>query len=383
MSLESQPVKIIGLSQEELTSLVVLLGEKPFRAKQLWSWIYNRGVCDLELMTNISKTARKKFAQHFIIDRPVISLDLLSSDGTRKLLLKFDDGNEVEVVYIPEKNRGTLCISSQIGCTLTCTFCHTGTQKLVRNLESREIIQQIMVARDVMHEWPSTREIRLISNIVFMGMGEPFYNYNNVAKAIKIIMNNEGIALSRRRITVSTAGVVPQIERCGKELGVNLAISLHAVNNELRSKIVPLNKKYQITELIDVCRNYQAVSNARRITFEYVMLKDINDSLADAEQLTKLIKGIPAIVNIIPFNPWPGSIYECSEQSRIDEFIKVINKAGFPCPVRTPRGRDILAACGQLRSESSRASKSILKKSCNNVCRNDKKKPLVNTDALH
>jgi 23S rRNA (adenine2503-C2)-methyltransferase len=383
MSLPSMPIKIIGLSRDQLVDSVTQLGEKPFRAKQLWSWIYNHGVTDFEQMTNISKATRQKFAQHFIIDRPKISQDHISSDGTRKWLLKFDDGHEAEMVYIPEEDRGTLCISSQIGCTLTCTFCHTGTQKLVRNLEPREIVQQIMVARDALNEWPSTQETRLISNIVFMGMGEPFYNYENVAIAIKIIMDKEGIALSRRRITVSTSGVVPQIERCGKELGVNLAISLHAVNNELRNQIVPLNKKYPLEELLPVCRNYQAVSNSRRMTFEYVMLKGVNDSLDDAKQLVKLIEGIPAIVNIIPFNPWPGTIYECSEQTRIDEFIKIVNKAGFSCPVRTPRGRDILAACGQLRSESLRASKSILKKFIDEQAGCNQKKPLVNTQTIH
>lgn len=377
------PVKIIGLSMAELSDLVAALGEKPFRAKQLWSWIYNRGVTDFVQMTNIAKETQQKFAEHFIIDRPIISQDLISSDGTRKWLLKFDDGNEAEVVYIPEADRGTLCISSQVGCTLTCTFCHTGTQTLVRNLTAREIVQQIMVARDALSEWPSTQEIRLISNIVFMGMGEPFYNYDNVASAIRILMDQEGIALSRRRITVSTSGVVPQIERCGKELGVNLAVSLHAVNNELRNKIVPLNKKYPIEQLMEACRSYDAASNTRRMTFEYVMLKGINDSIAEAKALTRLIEGIPAIVNIIPFNPWPGTIYECSDQERIDEFVRIVNKSGLPCPIRTPRGRDILAACGQLRSESLRQSKSILNKKCGVVgggCGD--KKPLVNIAAI-
>ena len=384
MSIFQSPVKVVGLSQSELIDLVEQLGEKPFRAKQLWSWIYNRGVSDFEEMTNIAKFTRQKFAENFIIDRPAISQDHLSSDGTRKWLLKFDDGNEAEVVYIPEADRGTLCISSQIGCTLSCTFCHTGTQKLVRNLEPREIVQQIMVARDALDEWPSTREIRLISNVVFMGMGEPLYNYDNISKALKIIMDKEGIALSRRRITVSTSGVVPQIEQCGQELGVNLAISLHAVNDELRNQIVPLNKKYPIEELLAACRNYPAVSNSRRMTFEYVMLKDINDSLKDAKALVKLIEGIPAIVNIIPFNPWPGTIYECSDQSRINEFVRIVNRAGFPCPIRTPRGRDILAACGQLRSESMRKSKSILNKGCGDKASGSgQKKPLVNDQTIH
>ena len=384
MSIFQSPVKVVGLSQSELADLVEQLGEKPFRAKQLWSWIYNRGVSDFEEMTNIAKITRQKFAENFIIDRPAISQDHLSSDGTRKWLLKFDDGNEAEVVYIPEADRGTLCISSQIGCTLSCTFCHTGTQKLVRNLEPREIVQQIMVARDALDEWPSTREIRLISNVVFMGMGEPLYNYDNISKALKIIMDKEGIALSRRRITVSTSGVVPQIEQCGQELGVNLAISLHAVNDELRNQIVPLNKKYPIEELLAACRNYPAVSNSRRMTFEYVMLKDINDSLKDAKALVKLIEGIPAIVNIIPFNPWPGTIYECSDQSRINEFVRIVNKAGFPCPIRTPRGRDKLAACGQLRSESMRKSKSILNKGCGDKASGcGQKKPLVNDQTIH
>lgn len=354
--------RIIGLSKHELTELIVSLGEKPFRAKQIWSWVYNRGVTEFSAMTNIGKDTQEKFAQSLLIDRPQISMDQLSTDGTRKWLLKFEDGNEAEVVYIPEENRGTLCISSQVGCALTCSFCHTGTQPLVRNLTPREIVQQIMVARDMLDEWPSTRETRLISNIVFMGMGEPFYNYENVSVAIKILMDEEGIALSRRRITVSTSGVVPRIEQCGKELGVNLAISLHAVNNDLRDVLVPLNKKYPIATLIEACRNYPAVSNSRRMTFEYVMLKGVNDSAKEAKELTKLISGIPAIVNVIPFNPWPGSSYECSDQTQIDSFIKIINKGGFPCPVRKPRGRDILAACGQLRSVSMRKSKSILEK---------------------
>lgn len=374
---ENQPINIIGLSKAALTEQVVGLGEKPFRAKQIWSWIYNRGVDDFAKMTNISTETREKFAKFFKISRPEISKDCISEDGTRKWLLKFEDGNEAEVVYIPEEDRGTLCISSQVGCALTCTFCHTGTQDLVRNLTPGEIVQQIMVARDALGEWPSTQEVRLISNIVFMGMGEPFYNYENVATAIKILTDEEGIALSRRRITVSTSGVVPRIEQCGRELGVNLAISLHAVTDELRDEIVPINKKYPIAQLLAACRDYPAVSNSRRMTFEYVMLKDVNDSLVEAKKLAQLIAGIPAIVNIIPFNPWPGTIYECSTQERIDEFVRLINKAGFPCPIRKPRGRDILAACGQLRSESLRKSKSILVKNLinNTGC---SKKSLVN-----
>jgi 23S rRNA (adenine2503-C2)-methyltransferase len=350
--------ELIGLSREELTAEMLQLGEKPFRAKQLWHWMYNQGVRSFEEMTNISKPMRDKLEAHYVVGRSDISQDLKSTDGTRKWLLKFSDGQEAETVHIPEADRGTLCISSQVGCTLTCTFCHTGTQRLVRNLTAGEIVNQMLIARDALDEWPSTQEIRNISNIVMMGMGEPLYNYENVAKALNIIMDGEGISLSRRKITLSTSGVVPMIERCGKELGVNLAVSLHAVTNELRDEIVPINKKYPIEELLAACRAYPAASNSKRITFEYVMLKDVNDSPAEARQLVKLLKNIPAKVNLIPFNPWPGTIYECSPWEKIKAFAAIVNDAGYASPIRTPRGDDILAACGQLRSESIRQSKS-------------------------
>lgn len=350
--------QLIGLSREELDTLVRDMGEKPFRARQLWHWIYTKGVRDFAGMTNIPAALRTKLDETFTIARPATSKNLLSVDGTRKWLVKFADGQEAETVYIPETDRGTLCISSQVGCTLTCKFCHTGTQRLVRNLTAEEIVQQVMLAKDVLEDWPSTKEHRQLSNIVMMGMGEPLYNYDNVAKALKIIMDNEGISLSKRRITLSTSGVVPMIETCGRELDVSLAISLHAVNDALRDEIVPLNKKYPIAELLEACRNYPGVGNARRITFEYVMLKDVNDSPADARALVKLIRGIPAKVNLIPFNPWPGAPYECSSPEAIQVFSDIINRAGYPSPVRTPRGRDIFAACGQLKSTSTRESKS-------------------------
>lgn len=350
---------LIGLSREELKAAIVALGESAFRAKQLWHWIYHQGASDFEKMTTIAKPLREKLAQHFTLDRLAITRDLLSFDKTRKWLLSCADGNQLETVYIPEEDRGTLCVSSQVGCTLTCKFCHTGTQKLVRNLTAQEIVAQFMLARDCLGEWPTPQgEQRLLSNIVMMGMGEPLFNYDEVAKALTIIMDGEGLSLSKRRITLSTSGVVPMIERCGKELGVGLAISLHAVRDDLRDELVPLNKKYPIKELLDACRNYPTLSNARRITFEYVMLKDVNDSLADAKELVRLIKGIPAKVNLIPFNPWPGAPYECSTSAKIEAFADIVNNAGYASPVRTPRGRDILAACGQLKSESERARKS-------------------------
>jgi 23S rRNA (adenine2503-C2)-methyltransferase len=315
-------------------------------------------VSDFAAMSNISSTLRATLSEHFTLGRPVITKDLHSIDGTRKWLLRFADGQEVETVYIPEADRGTLCVSSQVGCTLTCKFCHTGTQKLVRNLSAAEIVLQVMLAKDALEDWPSTNEFRRVTNIVMMGMGEPLYNYDNVAQALKILMDDEGIALSKRRITLSTSGVVPEIIRCGEELGVNLAISLHAVKDELRDEIVPLNKKYPIAELLEACRSYPAANNARRITFEYVMLKDVNDSVADAHALVKLIKGIPAKVNLIPFNPWPGAPYERSTQQAINAFANIVNDAGYASPVRTPRGQDILAACGQLKSASVPVSKS-------------------------
>jgi 23S rRNA (adenine2503-C2)-methyltransferase len=307
-------------------------------------------------MTTLAKPARDKLAAHFVVARPSVTQDLKSSDGTRKWLLRMTDGQEVESVHIPESDRGALCVSSQVGCTLTCRFCHTGTQRLVRNLEAAEIVMQVMLARDKLGEWPSTKDERLLSNIVMMGMGEPLFNYENVAKALRIVMHGEGIAISKRKITLSTSGVVPMIKRCGEELDVGLAVSLHAVTDELRDQIVPINRMYPIKDLLKACREYPGASNSRRITFEYVMLKGINDSPADAKQLVRLLKGMPAKINLIPFNPWPGAPFECSDDDVIQKFGDLLNAAGYSSPVRTPRGRDIMAACGQLKSQSIRVS---------------------------
>jgi 23S rRNA (adenine2503-C2)-methyltransferase len=349
---------LVGLSRDELTGLMQEIGEPAFRARQLWHWIYHRGETDFERMTSLAKPFRAALAGRFAVGRPGVSVDRRSIDGTRKWLLKFADGQEAESVHIPEEDRGTLCVSSQVGCTLTCKFCHTGTQRLVRNLSSAEIVGQVMNARDALGEWPSPQDGRLLSNIVMMGMGEPLYNYDNVAKALKIVMDHEGISISKRKITLSTAGVVPMIGRAGAELGVNLAISLHAVTDELRDRIVPINKKYPIAELMQACRDYPTLNNARRITFEYVMLKDVNDRPADARALVKLIKDIPAKVNLIPFNPWPGAPFERSTDTAIAKFAEIVFNAGYASPVRTPRGEDIMAACGQLKSESIRARRS-------------------------
>jgi 23S rRNA (adenine2503-C2)-methyltransferase len=348
---------LVGLDRDELGAELAAIGEPAFRARQLWHWIYHRGITDFAAMTTLSKAFRERLAARYVVARPVAAVDRQSLDGTRKWLLRFADGQEAETVHIPEEDRGTLCVSSQIGCTLTCRFCHTGTQRLVRNLGAAEILGQLMLARDALGEWPSPPDGRLISNIVMMGMGEPLYNYDNVAKALRIVMDGEGIAISKRRITLSTAGVVPMIRRAGQELGVNLAISLHAVTDELRDRIVPINKKYPIAELMDACRSYPGLSNARRITFEYVMLKDVNDSPADARGLVKLIAGVPAKVNLIPFNPWPGAPFDCSTDQAIAAFSDIVFAAGYASPVRTPRGRDIMAACGQLKSESIRQRK--------------------------
>ena len=348
----SAPKTLIGLSREELVAEMATLGAEPFRARQLWHWIYHRGARDFAAMTTLAKSFRAQLAERYTVVRPVESRAQVSSDGTRKWLLAFADGQEAECVHIPEADRGTLCVSSQVGCTLTCKFCHTGTQRLVRNLGAAEIVGQIMVARDALGEWPSPKDDRQLTNIVLMGMGEPLYNYDNVAKAMKIAMDHEGLSVSKRKITLSTAGVVPMIARVGSELAVNLAISLHAVTDELRDVLVPLNKKYPIAELIAACRAYPSASNARRITFEYVMLKGVNDSPADARALVKLIAGIPAKINLIPFNPWPGAPFECSTEHAIAAFGDIVNAAGYASPVRTPRGRDILAACGQLKSAS-------------------------------
>jgi len=348
--------EIVGLSREELTEALAELGEKPFRTKQVWHWVYNQGVTDFARMSSIAKPLQAKLAERFVIGRPDAAVVQTSTDETRKFLFRFRDGQEAETVYIPDRreDRGAVCISSQVGCTLSCRFCHTGTQKLVRNLGAAEIVGQFMAARDSYGEWPSPRgeTPRLLSTIVLMGMGEPLYNYENVAKAMRIIMDGEGIGLSRRRITLSTSGVVPMMDRCGDELGINLAVSLHAVRDELRDEIVPLNRKYPIKELIAACRRYPAASNARRITFEYIMLRGINDSEAEARELVRLIAGIPAKVNLIPFNPWPGSDYQPSTREQLAKFAQIVMDAGFASPIRMPRGRDILAACGQLRTES-------------------------------
>jgi 23S rRNA (adenine2503-C2)-methyltransferase len=347
---------LIGLDPAALTAALVGVGvaEKStkMRLRQLWNWIYVHGARDFAQMSNLAKDFRAEMEHHFTLARPEIVTEQISSDGTRKWLLRTGPGIEFETVYIPESDRGTLCVSSQVGCTLTCRFCHTGTQKLVRNLTPAEILGQVMIAKDALDDWPSTAPNRKVTNVVMMGMGEPLYNFDNVKAALKIVTDGDALALSKRRVTLSTAGVVPMIEKAGSEIGSGLAISLHAVRDELRDEIVPINKKYPIKELLDACRNYPGASNARRITFEYVMLKGVNDSLADARALVKLLSGIPAKINLIPFNPWPGAPYECSDWPQIEKFAEIVNKAGYASPVRTPRGRDIMAACGQLKSES-------------------------------
>jgi 23S rRNA (adenine2503-C2)-methyltransferase len=370
---ERRPEKpsLVGLTREELAAALVEAGvaerQAKMRAAQLWHWLYLRGATDFSVMTNISKDLRARLDAAFAIGRPEIVSEQISNDGTRKWLFRFPSRGagrpvEIETVYIPEEGRGTLCLSSQVGCTLSCSFCHTGTQKLVRNLTAGEIVGQILAARDRLGDHAGSTPIdgavpttgRLVSNIVMMGMGEPLYNFDEVKKALLIASDNEGIGLSRRRITLSTSGVVPMIPRAGEEIGVMLAISLHAVRDELRDVLVPINKKYPIAELLDACRAYPGLSNARRITFEYVMLKGVNDSAADARELVRLLSGIPAKINLIPFNPWPGSAYECSDWEQIERFADIVNRAGYASPIRTPRGRDILAACGQLKSESER-----------------------------
>ena len=345
---------LVGLSREELEAEMLSVGLEKFRARQLWHWIYHRGSTDFTEMTTLAKPVREKLADAYIVARPTVVKDLKSADGTRKWLLRMPDGQEVESVHIPEEDRGTLCVSSQVGCTLTCRFCHTGTQRLVRNLDSAEIVAQVMLARDMLGEWPAPPDGRMLSNIVMMGMGEPLFNYDNVAKALKIVMDGDGISISKRRITLSTSGVVPMMERCGQELNVNLAVSLHAVTDELRDIIMPINRKYPLRDLMEACRNYPGLSNARRITFEYVMLKGINDTPADARALVKLLEGVPAKINLIPFNEWPGAPYERSTARAIQVFGDIVNNAGYASPVRTPRGEDIMAACGQLKSASLR-----------------------------
>ena len=361
------PINLVGLTREALKEALITAGSPEKQVKmrlgQLWQWIYEKGVRDFEQMTNLSKDYRAFLAEHFVIAIPEVVSKQVSTDGTRKYLVRIAGGHEVETVYIPESDRGTLCISSQVGCTLTCSFCHTGTQKLVRNLTAGEIIGQVMLARDDLGEWPApgrnpATSARLLSNIVLMGMGEPLYNFENVRDAMKIAMDPEGIQLSRRRITLSTSGVVPEIARTATEIGCLLAVSFHATTDAVRDKLVPINKRWNIEVLLDALRDYPKASNSERITFEYVMLKGINDSDADAHRLVELIKGIPAKVNLIPFNPWPGAPYERSSNNRINAFSEIVYQAGYASPVRKPRGEDIFAACGQLKSATERARKS-------------------------
>src|SRR6201988_2544859 len=346
---------LVGLSRKDLKAALVEAGLEPFRTGQIWQWVYWHGVRDFGLMPNVAKKTRDRLADLFVIERPEIVTEQRSVDGTRKWLLRFRDGNEAETVNIPEEDRGSVCVSSQVGCTLTCSFCHTGTQALVRNLTPDEIVGQFMVARDSYGEWPTpTETTRMLSNIVMMGMGEPLYNFHNVATALKIVNDEQGIALSRRRITLSTSGVVPMIPRVGEVLDVNLAVSLHAVSDAVRDTLVPINRKWPIEELLAACAAYPGARNSRRITFEYAMLKGVNDSDADAPEPVHLLTPVHAKVNLIPFNPWPGAPYECSSNNRIHRFAEIVNAGGISAPVRTPRGRDILAACGQLKSTSLR-----------------------------
>ena len=362
-------VELVGLSKDAIRAELEAAGLEPkqakLRAKQLWHWIYNRGASDFSGMTDIARAQQPWLAERFVISRPEVIEAQVSSDGTRKWLLRTHDGNDFEMVFIPDADRGTLCVSSQVGCTLNCTFCHTGTMRLVRNLEASEIVGQVMLARDALGEWPQAGEQpennyqsegRMLTNIVMMGMGEPLYNFDNVRDALKIVMDGDGLGLSKRRITLSTSGVVPMMARAGEEIGVNLAVSLHSVRKEIRDEIVPLNRKYGIEQLLEACAAYPGANNARRITFEYVMLKGKNDSDADAHELVRLIRQyrLPAKVNLIPFNPWPGAAYECSPPERIRAFSNIVFEAGISAPVRTPRGRDIDAACGQLKTSSER-----------------------------
>ncbi|ETW12456.1 hypothetical protein ATO8_12926 [Roseivivax marinus] len=360
------PLNLVGLSRDAMRDAFLAAGtpekQVKMRVNQVWQWIYYWGVRDFAHMTNLSKDYRQLLSDNFVIRLPEMVSRNVSADGTRKYLVRIAGGHEVEVVYIPESDRGTLCISSQVGCTLTCSFCHTGTQKLVRNLTPDEIVGQVMLARDDLGEWPERggpkNETRLLSNVVLMGMGEPLYNFDNVRDAMKIVMDGEGIALSRRRITLSTSGIVPEIARCAEEIGCQLAVSFHATTDEVRNKLVPINKKWNIEALLGALKEYPRLSNSERITFEYVMLKDVNDSDADARRLVNLIKGIPAKINLIPFNEWPGAPYERSDWSRIEAFADIVYKAGYASPIRTPRGEDIMAACGQLKSATERARKS-------------------------
>jgi len=357
---------LVGLTRDQLRAALVAAGtpeaQAKMRAGQLWQWIYHWGVRDFAAMTNLAKGYRARLADHFAIALPEIAARQISADGTRKYLLRIAGGHEVETVYIPEEGRGTLCISSQVGCTLTCSFCHTGTQKLVRNLTAAEIVGQVMLARDDLGEWPvpgaPKDETRLISNVVLMGMGEPLYNFEAVRDAMRVVMDGEGLSLSRRRITLSTSGVVPEIARTATEIGCLLAVSFHATTDEVRDRLVPINKRWNIAALLDALRDYPRLSNSERITFEYVMLKDVNDSDADARRLVRLIAGIPAKINLIPFNAWPGAPYERSDPERIAAFADIVHKAGYASPIRTPRGEDIMAACGQLKSATERARRS-------------------------
>ena len=359
---EGSKRNLVGMTRDQMADALIAIGtpEKQARMRvgQIWQWVYHWGVQDFGVMTNLAKAYRAQLAEHFDIARPEIVTRQVSEDGTRKYLLRIAGGHEVEAVYIPEESRGTLCISSQVGCTLTCTFCHTGTQKLVRNLTAAEIVGQVLVARDDLGEWPvpgaPKDETRLVSNVVLMGMGEPLYNFDNVRDAMKVVMDGEGLSISRRRITLSTSGVVPEIARTASEIGCLLAISFHATTDEVRDKLVPINRRWNIKALLDVLREYPRLSNSERITFEYVMLKDVNDSDADARRLVKLIAGIPAKINLIPFNEWPGAPYQRSDWARIEAFSDIVHKAGYASPIRTPRGEDIMAACGQLKSATDR-----------------------------
>ncbi|MDM7985256.1 MAG: 23S rRNA (adenine(2503)-C(2))-methyltransferase RlmN [Maricaulis sp.] len=361
------PTSLAGMTRAQLREAAIQIGvdekKAKMRAEQLWRWIYHYGAQSFDDMTNISKDLRAKMAAEFTLTRPRLTERQVSVDGTRKYLIELSPGVECETVFIPDVAKsGALCVSSQVGCTLNCTFCHTGTQALVRNLTAAEIAAQVMIARDDLQEWPTSNENRKITNIVFMGMGEPLYNLDNVSDSIDIISDGEGMGIGRRRTTVSTSGVVPKIKELGERTGTMLAISLHATNDDLRNELVPLNKKYPLAELMDAIRQYPGLNNSKRVTFEYVMLKGVNDSLAEARELVKLLKGVPAKINLIPFNPWPDSPYECSDWDQIEAFADVVNRAGYASPVRTPRGRDILAACGQLRSESQKVRASELRK---------------------
>ena len=351
---DNKEVSLVGLTREEIKDSLIKFDipnqQINMRVNQIWGWIYNKGISSIDEMTTLSLGLREELKKYHNLDRPEISDEQISEDGTKKWLLKFNDGSEIETVFIPDDERGTLCVSSQVGCTLNCTFCHTGTQRLVRNLSSQEIISQVVVAKDSLQEW--CEEPRKITNIVMMGMGEPLYNFEGVRDGILTMSDDAGLSISKRKITLSTSGIVPKIKMAGDEIGSMLAISLHATNNDLRNEIVPINKKYPIEELLEACRNYPGLSNSKRITFEYVMLKGVNDSEAEARDLVKLISGIPAKINLIPFNSWPGSSYECSDWDQIEKFGDIVNRGGYASPIRMPRGEDISAACGQLKSDT-------------------------------